>query len=63
MANHRQQTQAKAARERTVRERRERKEEKKRAAAAERKERAQGIVPQEVTPEGIVPSEPEDLAT
>ena len=47
MANHRQQTQAKAARERTVRERRERKEEKKRAAAAERKERAQGIVPSE----------------
>jgi hypothetical protein len=38
MARHRQQTQAKAARERTVRERRERKLEKKRAAAAERKE-------------------------
>jgi hypothetical protein len=38
MANRRQQTQAKAARERTVRERRERKLEKKRAAAAERKE-------------------------
>lgn len=42
MANHRQQTQAKAARERTVRERRARKEEKRRAAAAERKERAAG---------------------
>jgi hypothetical protein len=40
MANHRQQTQAKAARERTVRERRMRKLEKKREAALERKERA-----------------------
>lgn len=42
MANHRQQTQAKAARERLVRERRALKLEKKRAAAAERKERAAG---------------------
>lgn len=40
MGSHRQQTQAKAARERTVRERRTRKLEKKRVAAAERKERA-----------------------
>ena len=40
MASHRQQTQAKSARERTVRERRARKLEKKRVAAAERKERA-----------------------
>jgi hypothetical protein len=40
MGSHRQQTQAKAARERTVRERRALKLEKKRAAAAERKERA-----------------------
>lgn len=39
MATHRQQTQAKAARERVVRERRALKLEKKRAAAAERKER------------------------
>jgi len=38
MANTRQQTQAKAARERMVRERRERKLEKRRAAAAKRKE-------------------------
>lgn len=42
MSRQRQQTQAKAARERTVRERRERKEAKRRAAAAERKERAAG---------------------
>ena len=48
MANHRQQTQAKALRERTVRERRARKLEKKRAAAAERKERASGVAPAEV---------------
>ena len=40
VASHRQQTQAKAARERTVRERRARKFEKRRLAAAERKERA-----------------------
>ncbi len=47
VGNRRQQTQAKAARERTVRERRERKQEKKRAAAAERKERAAaGATPQ-----------------
>ena len=39
MGSHRQQTQAKAARERMLRERRERKLEKKRAAAAERRER------------------------
>jgi hypothetical protein len=45
MSSHRQQTQAKAARERTLRERRERKFEKRRAAAAERKERATGITP------------------
>jgi hypothetical protein len=38
MGRARQRTQAKAARERTVRERRERKLEKKRVAAAERKE-------------------------
>jgi hypothetical protein len=40
MSSHRQQTQAKSARERTLRERRERKLEKKRAATAERRERA-----------------------
>ena len=40
MASHRQQTQAKVARERMLRERRERKLEKKRAATAERRERA-----------------------
>jgi hypothetical protein len=40
MGSHRQQTQAKIARERMLRERRERKLEKKRAAAAERRERA-----------------------
>jgi hypothetical protein len=40
MGSYRQQTQAKAARERTLRERPERKLEKKRAAAAERRERA-----------------------
>jgi hypothetical protein len=40
MSSHRQQTQAKAARERTLREKRERKLEKKRAATAERRERA-----------------------
>jgi hypothetical protein len=39
MGSHRQQTQAKAARERTLRERRTRKFEKRRLAAAERKER------------------------
>jgi hypothetical protein len=42
MRSHRQQTQAKAARERTLRERRARKFEKRRLAAAERKE---GVVP------------------
>jgi hypothetical protein len=51
MATHRQQTQAKAARERTVRERRARKEEKRRAAAAERKARAAGIFPVHGPPE------------
>jgi len=40
MGSHRQQTQAKAARERTLRERRALKFEKRRLAAAERKERA-----------------------
>ena len=40
VGSYRQQTQAKAARERTLRERRERKLEKNRAAAAERRERA-----------------------
>jgi hypothetical protein len=40
MSSHRQQTQAKSARERTLRERREAKLEKKRAATAERRERA-----------------------
>jgi hypothetical protein len=45
LATHRQQTQAKAARERTVRERRARKLEKKHAAAAERKEQAAGGPP------------------
>jgi hypothetical protein len=50
MGNHRQQTQAKAARERTVRERRERKLEKKRAAVAERKERAASTA--EAQPDG-----------
>ena len=57
MGSQRQQTQAKAARERTVRERRALKLEKKRAAAAERKERgANGAAPVEyeagVEPEG-----------
>jgi hypothetical protein len=54
LANHRQQTQAKAARERTVRERRARKLEKKRAAAVERKERAAGILPPEAEVEAEV---------
>jgi hypothetical protein len=54
LANHRQQTQAKALRERTVRERRARKLEKKRAAAAERKDRAAGIAPAEVDVEAEV---------
>ena len=40
MGSHRQQTQAKAARERTLRERRARKFEKRRLASVERKERA-----------------------
>lgn len=40
MGSHRQQTQAKSARERMVRERRARKLEKKRLAAEERKERS-----------------------
>lgn len=44
MSNRRQQTQAKAARERTVRERRERKLEKRRLAAAERKDGASPTV-------------------
>jgi hypothetical protein len=44
MGSHRQQTQAKAARERAVRERRARKQDKRRLAAAERKERAAGGV-------------------
>ena len=43
MGSNRQQTQAKAARERTLRERRERKLAKKQAAAAERKERAVSV--------------------
>lgn len=59
MANHRQQTQAKAARERTVRERRARKEEKRRAAAAERKDRAAGII---APPEGEVEAEADVVA-
>jgi hypothetical protein len=50
----RQQTMAKMARERTVRERRERKLEKKQAAAAERKAKAAGT---------WVPAEPENYAT
>jgi hypothetical protein len=45
MSSKRQQTMAKMARERTVRERRERKLEKKQAAAAERKLRAAGLLP------------------
>lgn len=44
MARSRQQTFAKMARERLVRERRERKQEKRRAAAAERKAQASGAV-------------------
>ena len=44
MGSHPQQTQAKAARERTIRQRRERKLEKKRAAAAERKGQAAGSI-------------------
>jgi len=50
MATKRQQTQAKMAREREVKERRARKLEKKHAAAAERKARAEGtILASEVT--------------
>lgn len=45
MSTKRQQTMAKMARERTVRERRERKLEKKQAAAAERKAKADGTAP------------------
>jgi len=45
MGSHRQQTQAKSARERTVRERRARKLEKKRLAAEERKERSSSTAP------------------
>ena len=44
MATKRQQTQAKMAREREVKERRARKLEKKHAAAAERKARAEGTI-------------------
>jgi hypothetical protein len=62
LANHRQQTQAKAARERTVRERRARKQEKKRAAAVERKERAAGILPPEAEVEAAVAVEAEVVA-
>jgi hypothetical protein len=61
MATHRQQTQAKAARERTVRERRARKEEKKRAAAAERRDRAAGILPPQAEVEAA-PLEAEDVS-
>jgi hypothetical protein len=52
MASHRQQTQAKAARERTLRERRERKFEKRRLAAAERKERTSAMQPPGDEPPG-----------
>ncbi len=45
MATKRQQTQAKMAREREVKERRARKLEKKHAAAAERKGRTDGSIP------------------
>jgi hypothetical protein len=45
MSSKRQQTMAKMARERSVRERRERKLEKKQAAAAEKKLRAAGLLP------------------
>jgi len=45
MSNKRQQTMAKMARERTVKERRARKLEKKQAAAAERKARLTGELP------------------
>lgn len=45
MATKRQQTMAKSARERAVREKRERKLEKKRATAAAKKDRANGIFP------------------
>ena len=45
MSSKRQQTMAKMARERTVRERREKKLEKKQAAAAEKKLRAAGLLP------------------
>lgn len=50
MAKQRQQTQAKAARERTVRERRERKLEKRRLAAEERKERVSTPQPTDADP-------------
>jgi hypothetical protein len=56
MGSHRQQTQAKAARERAVRERRERKLEKKRVAAEERKERALATAPLPPDDEPVIPS-------
>ena len=55
MGSHRQQTQAKAARERTVRERRARKLEKKRVAAAERKEH--GATATQPPPDDVDPSD------
>jgi hypothetical protein len=51
MGSHRQQTMAKIARERAVKERRERKLEKKHAAAAERKAKAAGLPPPDDKPE------------
>jgi hypothetical protein len=56
MASHRQQTQAKAARERTVRERRALKLEKRRVAAAARKERAAPATTQPPDDEPVDPS-------
>jgi hypothetical protein len=54
VGSNRQQTQAKSARERTLRERRARKFEKRRLAAAERKERASTAM--QTPPEPVDPS-------
>jgi hypothetical protein len=53
MGSHRQHTQAKAARERTLRERRARKFEKRRLASAERKEGVVSTQPPHDEPAGL----------
>lgn len=55
MSNKRQQTMAKMARERTVRERRALKLEKRQAAAAEKKARAAGLLPEVDDADDVVP--------